>query len=90
MTAPLVATNGDVRAAFREQLKVEYETNTGMFSYVASALPEEDVAAVLATIPSLADQHHGAQPMAAPRPSPQVAPGASPTDLLPKMTTETP
>lgn len=90
MTAPLVSTNDDVRAAFRDQLKVEYETNTGMFSYVASALPEEDVAAALASIPSLADQHRGEQLRPLVRASPQPVPTVSPVDLLPKMTQEAP
>ena len=57
MLEPWVALRPDVRAAFRDQLKIEYEATTGMFAFVASALPEEDVEAALATIPSLGDQY---------------------------------
>ncbi len=54
---PWVAQRPDVRAAFRDQLKIEYEATTGMFAFVASALSEEDVEAALATVPSLGDQY---------------------------------
>jgi hypothetical protein len=57
MLQPWVALRPDVRSAFRDQLKVEYEATTGMFAFIASSLSEEDVEAALATIPSLGDQY---------------------------------
>ncbi len=48
--------NESVRAAMREQLKVEYESRTGLFAFVASTLGERDVQSVLASMPSLRDQ----------------------------------
>lgn len=57
MLQPYVALRDDVRVAFRDQLKIEYEATTGMFSFVASSLPESDVEMALSTIPSLGDQY---------------------------------
>lgn len=85
---PFAADDETVRAAFRDQLKVEYEANTGMFGFVASCLPDEDVRAMLATIPSLADQHRGANlvPLpVTPGPPPEVT---IPSSMLPKMPPE--
>lgn len=79
LLAPFVATDEEVRAAFRDQLKVEYETDSGMFPFIAMYLPQEDITTVLATIPSLADQHRGEAPvrlpvMAAPPPPSPITP----------------
>jgi hypothetical protein len=50
------AGNELVRAALRDQLKVEYERQSGLFAFVAGLLPERDVQAVLTSIPTLHDQ----------------------------------
>lgn len=81
---PLVGTNEAVRAAMKETLKLEYETRTGMFPFVASCLSDEDVREVLSTIPTLADQHRGvgqAPPPSQPAPRPSE-PGP---ELMPKF-----
>jgi hypothetical protein len=89
LVRPLVEVDDEVRAAFRDQLKIEYETNTGMFGYLASCLPESDVQAILSTIPSLADQHRAAQ-YQPPAPTPTTLPATSiPPEMLPKVTEET-
>lgn len=88
LLAPLVATDETVRAAFRDQLKVEYENDSGMFPFIAMYLPQEDITMVLATIPSLADQHRNDTPvrlpvMAAPPPPAQIPPSMVPRVDLP-------
>jgi len=85
---PFAADDEAIRAAFRDQLKIEYETNTGLFGFIASCLPDEDVRAVLATIPSLADQHRGADhaPLpVTPPPPPELSPLPG---MLPKLPPE--
>lgn len=84
---PLVATNESVREAMKETLKLEYETRTGFFPYVASCLSDEDVRAVLATIPTLADQHRGVAQTPPPPSLPAAAPRAPGPELLPKLET---
>lgn len=86
---PWVALDDDVRAAFREVLKLEYETNSGMFAFVASCLPEEDVQRVLATIPSLADQSRPVIPSSRPA-TPPPEPTTAPPEMLPTLTPEAP
>jgi hypothetical protein len=87
LLAPLVGVNDEVRAAFREQLKLEYEARTGMFAFVASCLPESDVQAVLATIPTLADQHVTATVAAPPPSSPALPSEVPPPSMLPTLPT---
>ncbi|MCA3012370.1 MAG: hypothetical protein INH41_08215 [Myxococcaceae bacterium] len=85
LVRPLVDTDEAVRAAFRDQLKVEYERNTGMFPYLASSLPEGDVQAVLSTIDSLADQHRGAEHQPRPMVPTAPRPATIPVELLPRL-----
>jgi hypothetical protein len=69
----------EVRQAMREQLKVEYEKQSGLFAFVASLLSERDVQSVLVTIPSLRDQFNGVSPVPPSQPAAanQVEPRAS-------------
>jgi hypothetical protein len=73
----------------REQLKVEYEKQSGLFAFVASLLSERDVQSVLVTIPSLRDQFNGVSPVPPSQPAAanQVEPSEPPGWLMPKPPT---
>jgi hypothetical protein len=76
----------DVRAALRDQLKVEYENQSGLFAFVASVLSERDVQAVLASMPSMRDQFNGVS-TTPPSPRPvanAVEPSEPPAGVLPR------
>jgi hypothetical protein len=85
LLAPFVATDEEVRAALRAQLKVEYETDSGMFPFIAMYLPQEDITMVLATIPSLADQHRGEAPVRLPVMAPPPPPSQITPDMVPRV-----
>jgi hypothetical protein len=83
------ASDEAVRQALREQLKVEYESRSGLFAFVASVLSERDVQSVLASIPSLRDQFNGVSTAAPSTPSVAAAvePAEPPAGFMPKPPT---
>lgn len=79
------AGEDEVRQALRDQLKVEYENQSGLFAFVASVLSERDVQSVLASIPSLRDQFNGVStvPPSVPSAAAAVEPAGPPPGLMP-------
>lgn len=85
---PHVATNDEVRAAMRDQLKVEYDDKSGLFAFVASVLTERDVQSVLASMPTLRDQFNGVSlTPPSPRPVADAEPTSPPAGIMPKPPT---